>query len=58
MINEEVKKMMKEKGLFQWQVAEMLGISEWQFSRYLRHELTSNKKSAVIEAIKKIEVKQ
>lgn len=58
MINKEVKKMMKEKGLFQWQVAEALGISEWQFSRYLRHELPSNKKRQVIEAIKKIEVKQ
>ncbi|MBM7702855.1 hypothetical protein [Metabacillus iocasae] len=47
MPNYEIKSKIKEMGLFQWQVAEKYGISESQFCRVLRNELSKADKQCI-----------
>lgn len=47
MSNYEIKSRIKEMGLFQWQVAEKYGLSESQFCRKLRNELTKTDKQSI-----------
>ena len=49
--NEDVRKAFSGAGIKQWQVAEALNLSEFHFSRELRHELTPERKKQVFEAI-------
>lgn len=53
MIKNELQKMMKDKGVKQWQVADELKMSEQSLSRLFRYEL---KKSDVDKIINAIEV--
>lgn len=52
--NEDVRKVMKENGLFQWQVAEQIGISEFTFTRWLRSTLSDKRKELILNAIAKL----
>lgn len=52
----DLKKMIKEKGLKQWQVAEFYGLNESNFSRLLRKDLPPEKGKKVIEAIEAAQV--
>jgi hypothetical protein len=45
-------------GLFQWQVADEVGVNEVTFIRWLRKPLPEEKKHAIIEAIQKLGVKR
>ena len=56
-VNQDVRESITQSGLHQWQVAEILGLSEWTFIRKLRYELDHDKKAKVLQAIKKAEVK-
>ena len=49
--NEAVQSAIKESNLFQWQIAEHIGISEFTFCRWLRNELTDERKELVMKAI-------
>ena len=49
--NVEVRAAMQENGLFQWEVAERIGVSDSTLSRMLRHELPPEEKAAIIRAI-------
>ncbi|MFE0296264.1 hypothetical protein [Priestia megaterium] len=51
--NEDVRNAIKEAKLKQWQVADMYGLSEGNFSRMLRKELPLKKKQKIFAAIKK-----
>lgn len=51
MNNVEIKKLMKDNKVRQWQVAEYIGMNESLLSRKMRHELDPNLKKSVIEAI-------
>lgn len=58
MENKDVRKAIKESGHFQWEIAEVLGISEGLLSRRLRRELPQEKKQEifkVIEQLKEVE---
>lgn len=55
--NKVIRKMFKDKGVFQWEVAESLGVSEVTLIRWLRTPLTDEKKENVIKAINKASTK-
>ncbi len=50
----ELKKTIKEKRLFQWEIAKIIGISEFTLSRWLREELTSEREKKITDAIEKL----
>lgn len=54
MKNIEIKKSIKEAGLFQWQIAEKLGIHESALSRKMRHELSEEEKCVILDIIEEI----
>lgn len=51
-MNQEIKKIFKETGVKQWQVAQQLGIGESTLCRMMRVELSPNMKAAILEAVK------
>lgn len=51
MCNADLKEKMKNRGVRQWQIAEYIGISESVLSRYMRHELSSDLRDRVLNAI-------
>lgn len=51
MKNEEIRKAMKSKGLKQWELAELLGVSEQTMYRKLRTELPKEEKQKILEVI-------
>ncbi len=59
MNNKELKQLAKEKGVFFWQVAIELGISEATMTRKLRVKLSDqeeNKIKQIIESLSKVNV--
>ncbi len=50
----ELKKTIKEKRLFQWEIAKVIGISEFTLCRWLREELTSEREKKITDAIEKL----
>ena len=57
-MNQEIKNMIKEAGLHQWQIAEACGVSEWTFVRWLRHELSEERRKLVLKAIEELSRKE
>ena len=52
MFNVDVRDAIKSKGLYGYQVAEMIGMTEFSFSRLLaRRELTPERKQQILEVI-------
>lgn len=51
MFNKDIRQMIKKSGLKYWQVAEVYGLTDGNFSRLLRKELTFDEKAKVFEAI-------
>lgn len=49
--NQEVREALHNKGMKQWELADMLGISEFTLTRWLRKELTEDKKELLLKAI-------
>lgn len=58
MENLEIRKKLKEKNVFQWQVAKSIGISEMTLVRKLREELTEEEKQKILSVIDKIAVEK
>lgn len=52
--NNEIRCMMKERGIFMWQVAQELGVSEPQFVRWMRVPLSPERERLILEAIDKL----
>ena len=50
-MSSEIRKRIKEAGLFQWQVAAKIGVTEATFIRWLRFELPDSRKREVLAAI-------
>ncbi|WP_374187293.1 hypothetical protein ACEPPU_14460 [Priestia aryabhattai] len=51
--NQDIRDAIKEARLKQWQVADIYGLSEGNFSRMLRKELSLTNKEKVFAAIEK-----
>ena len=49
--NNDIRELIERKRIRYWEVASRLGISPETFCRSLRHELSPEKKKAVIEAL-------
>lgn len=49
--NREVRKALQNKGMKQWELADLLGVSEFTLTRWLRKELTEDKKELLLKAI-------
>lgn len=54
MKNKEIKDAIKNAKVFQWEVAEFIGIHEVAFSRKMRHELPDREKQEILDAIEKL----
>lgn len=49
--NQEVREALHNKGMKQWELSDMLGVSEFTLTRWLRKELTEDKKELLLKAI-------
>lgn len=52
-MNKDIKEKIKAAGLHQYQVADLCGVSETTLVRWLRYELSPEKKEMILEAIEK-----
>lgn len=50
-MNQEIRQMIKTEGLKQWQVAKALGVTEYTFIRWLRDDLSEERRNAIYKAI-------
>jgi hypothetical protein len=53
MTNLEIRTALKEKRMFNYELAELLGITEFTLSRKLRKELPDDEKQRILEIIAK-----
>lgn len=58
MANETIRREISKAGLYQWMIADCMGISEITFSRLLRHELTEDQLQRVRDAIEQAIIKR
>lgn len=54
MRNKEIKESLKNANIYQWEAAEVMGISETAFSRNMRHELSEEEKQKIYDAIEEL----
>ena len=54
MANEDIRIMAKEKGVKLWELADVLGINDGNFSRKLRKELSNFEKEHIFRTIEKM----
>lgn len=52
-MNKDIKEKIKAAGLHQYQVADLCGVSETTLVRWLRYELSPEKKEMILSAIEK-----
>ncbi len=55
MANAEIRKLIKSSRLYQYEVAEKIGVTECTLIRWLRKELPESKKQSVLQAIKELQ---
>ena len=51
MRNNEIRQSAKAAGVKLWQIAEVVGVNDGNFSRKLRHELPEDEKQKILEII-------
>jgi predicted XRE-type DNA-binding protein len=54
MKNEDIRQVAKTAGVKLWQVAEVVGVNDGNFSRKLRHELPEDEKQKILEIIDRL----
>mgnify|MGYP000945213226 CR=1 FL=1 len=52
--NREIREQAKRKGVFLWQIAEKYPLSDANFSKLLRRELSPEKKARVLSIIEEL----
>lgn len=55
MANLEIRQALKKCRMFNYELAELLGITEWTLSRKLRKELPAEEKQQILQIIKEYE---
>lgn len=58
MNNQEIRNAAKEKGVKMWEIADVYGINDGNFSRKLRHELPEAEKTKILAIIDEIHNKR
>ena len=56
MANKEIREEIKNSGFFKWQIADKIGICEMSLIRWLRTELTEERKERIRAAISLLKV--
>ena len=56
--NTDVREQAKKAGVYLWQIAAAIGVSEPTFNRWLRTEMSTDKKTCVKSAIRHLEAEQ
>ena len=54
MDSKTIRNFIREKRLYQLEIAKIIGISEFTLSRWLREELTSEREKKITDAIEKL----
>lgn len=54
MANIEIRNALKKKRMFNYELAELLGVTEWTLSRKLRKELPPDEKQKILDIIEKV----
>lgn len=54
MANAEIKAMIRQRRLYQYEVANELGVSEYTLCVWLRNELNPERKQKVLEAMERL----
>lgn len=54
MANTEIRELIKANNLYQYEVAEKIGVTECTLIRWLRKELSDSKKQSVLQAINEL----
>ena len=55
MTGQEVRELLRQKRIYQWEVAAMLGVAEYTLCRWLRGPLDREKEQAILGAIDRLE---
>ena len=53
-VNDDIREYARKNGVFMWEIAEYLHISEVTLSRHFRHELPETEKEMVLQTIDRI----
>lgn len=53
--NEDIRNAIKAAGIHYWEVAQELGITDCTFSKWLRYDLTKERREAIMKAIRTVE---
>ncbi len=56
--NSDVRKAARKNGVYLYEIADTLGVSEPTFNRWLRKEMTEERKSEAFKAIEKIAIQK
>ena len=54
MKNVDIRLAVQKSGIRLWQVADALGVADYNFSRKLRHELPADEKEQILKIIERI----
>ena len=58
-MNREIREMIRKAGIFQWQVAREIGITEGSFIRWLRDDpLPADRRDRILQAINDVKRKK
>lgn len=57
-MNEAIKQAAKDNGIKLWEIADALKVSEFTFTRWMRHELPADKRQKVLDAIESLKNKK
>ena len=55
MINREIRQEIRKSGIYQWQIAAYIGVTEMTLIRWLRFELSNEKKEQIRSAIAELQ---
>ena len=58
MTSNQIKQILKEKRIYQWEVAKALGITEFTLTRWLREDLPEDRATQILEAIDELIVRR
>ena len=56
--NQNIRKQIKDLGLYQWQLADAVGVSNYSFTIWMRHEMTGERLARVQAALDKLKKQQ
>lgn len=57
-INDDIRALAHKRGIRLWQVADAYGLTDSNFSRLLRHQLSREKRDRIFEIIERLEKKE